>query len=336
MRPPAHWHVTRRRINNEFTWWVIVGAVAVVVAVALVGRMIVAASGDGGSSGSPMVGVSVPTDLDDGSGCPEHICATPTESVDHAAGVDAAAPDVTARGAVVMEASCGELLFAKNQDAQFAPASTTKIVTALVADDLSDPEETVAIDVNSALLVASTGSTVMGLQPGQEMSIRDLLYGMLLASGNDAAIAIAEHVAGSVPDFVELMNDKVAELGLEHSRFGNPHGLDQPEHYSSAYDMATFGRALLENERLATIVRTQEYQPVWDGPQVWNGNELIGFYPGAVGVKIGYTENAGQTIVAAATRGDRTIIVSLLSSWQRYTDTMALFDWAFDQTESVC
>jgi D-alanyl-D-alanine carboxypeptidase len=335
MRPPSHWHVTRLRTDNAFTWWVIVGTVAVVVAVALVGRIVSSAGGDGRATAG---GVTLPKSVDSGdaAACPEHICSTPTEALIHVEDAGAPAPNVTARGAVVMEASCGGILLAKNPDAQLAPASTTKIVTALVADDLSDPEETVAIDVNSALLVASTGSTVMGLQPGQEMSIRDLLYGMLLASGNDAAIAIAEHVAGSVPDFVELMNDKAAELGLEHSRFGNPHGLDQPDHYSSAYDMATFGRALLENERLAAIVRTQKYQPAWNGPQVWNGNELIGFYPGAVGVKIGYTENAGQTIVAAATREGRTIIVSLLSSWQRYTDTMALFDWAFGQTESVC
>jgi D-alanyl-D-alanine carboxypeptidase len=335
MRPPAHWHDTRRRSSNEFTWWVIVGAIAVVVAVALVGRLIVAASGDGGD-GTPASALSLPTNSGEASDCPEHICVTPTEALAAVEGASKPAPDVTARGAVVMEASCGELLFAKNPDAQFAPASTTKIVTALVADDLSLPEELVYIDVNSALLVASTGSTVMGLEPGQEMTIRDLLYGMLLASGNDAAIAIAEHVAGSVPDFVELMNDKASELGLEHSRFANPHGLDQPEHYSSAHDMAMFGRELLNNEQLASIVRTQKYQPAWNGPEVWNGNELIGFYPGAVGVKIGYTENAGQTIVAAATREGRTVIVSLLSSWQRYTDTMALFDWAFGQTESAC
>jgi serine-type D-Ala-D-Ala carboxypeptidase (penicillin-binding protein 5/6) len=335
MRPPAHWHVSRRRDGNEFTWWVIVGAVAVVVAVALVGRVI-AAAGDGGSGGER---AAFPLSLDSrpAQDCPKQSCEAPTEAPLVAAeSASAPAPDVTARGAVVMEASCAELLLAKNPDAQFAPASTTKIVTALTAADLSEPEELVYVDVNSALLVASTGSTVMGLEPGQEMSIRDLLHGMLLASGNDAAIAIAEHVAGTVPDFVGLMNDKAAELGLEHSRFANPHGLDQPEHYSSAHDMAMFGRELLNNEQLAAIVRTQKYQPAWNGPEVWNGNELIGFYPGTVGVKIGYTENAGQTIVAAATREGRTVIVSLLNSWQRYTDTMALFDWAFAQTESAC
>jgi serine-type D-Ala-D-Ala carboxypeptidase (penicillin-binding protein 5/6) len=337
MRPPAHWHAPRARRGPDFTWWVIVGALAVVVAVALVGRAI-DASNDA-TPGATTVGAedAVPpsSEVLGAQQCGDEGCPTPAETPVVVAST-AAAPSITARAAVVMEASCGAVLYAKNQDAQFPPASLTKVVTALVADDLSQPDELVSIQVNGALMVASTGSTVMGLEPGQEMTMRDLLHGLLLASGNDAAIAIAEHVAGNVPEFVDLMNEKAAELGLEHSRFSNPHGLDQPEHYSSAFDMASFGREALANPRLAAIVRTQKFQPAWSGPQVWNGNELVGFYRGAIGVKIGYTEKAGQTIVAAAERDGRTVIVSLLRSWQRYTDSMALMDWAFDKTENAC
>jgi D-alanyl-D-alanine carboxypeptidase len=332
MRPPAHWHAPRTQ-RGDFTWWVIVGALAVVVAVALVGRLIMAASdrsaGDGG-------GVAPFSEVLGSETCQGLACATPTVAPTEVEGTGGAAPDVVGRAVAVVEAGCGEVLYGKNQDEELAPASLTKIVTALVADDLSEPDELVLVDVNSALLVASTGSSVMGLEPGQELSMRDLLYGMLLASGNDAALAIAEHIGGTVPDFSELMNEKVAELGLEHSHFSNPHGLDEPGLHSSAFDMAMFGKALLENPRLAAIVKTQRYQPAWDGPEVWNGNELVGFYPGTVGVKIGYTEVAGKTIVAAAERDGRTIIVSILNSWQRYTDAMALLDWAFAETESAC
>jgi D-alanyl-D-alanine carboxypeptidase len=192
------------------------------------------------------------------------------------------------------------------------------------------------VHVNSGLLHASTSSTVMGLEPGMQLSLRDLLYGLLLVSGNDAAIAIADHVAGNTPAFAAMMNVLAQTLGLSDTHFANPHGLDEAGHVSSSHDMALLGRALLEQPQLAAIVRTEHYQPAWDGPEVWNGNELLDRYRGAVGVKIGYTEQAGQTIVAAAQRGGRTVIVSVLSAWDRYADASALLDWAFANTQPAC
>ncbi len=176
----------------------------------------------------------------------------------------------------------------------------------------------------------------MGLAPGQRLTVRDLLYGLLLPSGNDAALQLAEHVSGSVPAFVELMNQKAAQLGLEDSHFTNPHGLHDPAHYTSAYDIAMLGAELLKNPDLAEIVRTQTHQPAWDGPELKNINLLLGLYPGAIGVKTGFTDEAGKTIVAAAERDGRRIVVSLLHSEELYVDAPLLLDWAFSSVAPAC
>jgi len=243
---------------------------------------------------------------------------------------------ITGRAVTVMEEPCGGVLYESNAGARMAPASITKIATAVVAAERTDLSEMVDVDVDGAALAVQTESTIMGLQPGMQMSMRDLLYGLLLPSGNDAAIAIAEHVAGSVPAFVELMNEKADELGLHNTHFANPHGLDEPDHYTSAHDIAVFGRELLRRPELAEIVRTMEYQPDWDRPAFSNSNRLLFDYPESIGLKIGFTDNAGQTIVAAAERGGRRIIVSVLGSSTVYQDAIALFEWAFSDTAPAC
>lgn len=321
MRPPEHWHLRRSRPPRRRWPLALLGTL---VAVAL----LVAWCWPTGGEPEPRVAVS-------GNECVGGAaCAVPAETVVPDAA--SAPPRIRGKAAAVIEASCGALLYGRNANVRRAPASLAKIATALVAVEQADVSRIVDVRVNSALMVASTGSTVMGLEPGLRMSMRDLLYGLLLPSGNDAAIAIAEEAAGSVPAFVELMNAKAAQLGLSNTHFTNPHGLDEPGMYSSALDMALLGRALLANGELAEIVRTKSHQPAWDGPQLWNGNELLDLYPEAIGVKIGYTEQAGQTIVAAAERDGRTLIVSALGSWDRYSDAIALFEWAFAQTEPAC
>jgi D-alanyl-D-alanine carboxypeptidase len=223
-----------------------------------------------------------------------------------------------------------------NARARLSPASLTKIVTALVATERVDLAQTVYVTVDGGALSASTNATIMGLQPGQSLGMVDLLYGMLLPSGNDAAIEIAEYIAGSVDEFSVLMNAKVEELGLEDTHFANPHGLDEPGHYTSAYDIAILGSQLLDDPDLAAIVGTRSYQPHWDGPPVRNLNLLLGQYPGALGVKTGYTEQAGQTLVAAAERAGRRFIVSVLGSTDVFVDGTALLDWAFASAPDVC
>jgi D-alanyl-D-alanine carboxypeptidase (penicillin-binding protein 5/6) len=137
-------------------------------------------------------------------------------------------------------------------------------------------------------------------------------------------------VAGGVPAFVARMNAEVRSLGLQDTHFTNPHGLDAPGHYSSAYDMAMLARYAMKDPRLAEIVRTKVWKPAWDGLELWNGNLLLWLYPDADGVKIGWTEKAGQTIVASAQRDGRRLFVALLGSQDRYGDAIRLLDWAFD------
>ena len=249
---------------------------------------------------------------------------------------ETAPPEITGEAAAVIEQSCGALLYGHNAHERLPPASLTKIVTALVAEERADPSEIVDVQVNSALLNASTGSSVMGLEPGQQLSMRDLLYGLLLPSGNDAAIAIAQHVGGTEAAFVSLMNSEAQELGLPNTHFVNPHGLDQAGLYTSAFDIAVLGRELLARPALATIVGTPTYQPAWDGPPIWNANQLLYDYPESLGVKTGYTADAGQTMVAAAERDGRTVIVSVLGAWDRYADAVGLLEWAFANTTSPC
>jgi D-alanyl-D-alanine carboxypeptidase len=205
-----------------------------------------------------------------------------------------------------------------------------------VVADHADPSAVVEVTVNGPELSMTTDATVMGLEPGDRLTVRDLLYGMLLPSGNDAAIALAEHVAGSLPAFVELMNQKAATLGLSDTSFANPHGLDDPGLYSSAHDMALLGLELLRDPLLARIVRTSEYQPAWDKPPVTNLNLLLKIYPGAIGIKTGFTDTAGQTIVAAAERDGRTLVATVLHSEDLYVDAVELLEWGFANTSPAC
>ncbi len=239
------------------------------------------------------------------------------------------APTVTAQSVAIVDEACGTLIFSKNPHRRLPPASLTKIVTAIIALETADLNDVVTVDVDGFYY---GDGTVMGLETGMQMSLQDLMYGLLLPSGNDAAVAIARYVAGDVPAFVARMNAKVRTLGLQDTHFTNPHGLDAPSHYSSAYDMAMLARYAMKNPILAQIVSTQVWQPAWDGPQLWNGNLLLWLYPGSDGVKIGWTEKAGQTIVASAQRDGRRLFVALLGSEDRYSDAIMLLDWAFDSS----
>ncbi len=249
---------------------------------------------------------------------------------------DEAPPPISAAAAAVIEEPCDALVHSVNAHARLSPASLTKIVTALVAAEQVDIAQTVSVTVDGGALSAATDATIMGLQPGQRLSMVDLLYGLLLPSGNDAAIEIAEQVAGGEEAFAGLMNARVEASGLNDTHFMNPHGLDEPGHFTSAYDIAMLGAELLRNPDLAFIVGTRSYQPAWNGPRITNLNLLLGQYPGALGVKTGYTDQARHTIVAAAEREGRRFVVSVLGSEDIYADATALLDWAFASAPSVC
>ena len=335
MRRPRYGYAWRggRRQRRQ---WLLVFPLALVIAAVLIGYRLPDDAGrlltsspecSTGEDCGPVV--SVPPRCANGGNC--------TSPRDGLAFVSRAPPpETTAHAAAVIEEPCGAVLYEDNAHERLAPASLTKLATALIAAERADLSETVDVRVDGAELSAATDSTVMGLKPGQRLSMRDLLYGLLLPSGNDAAITIAEHVAVTVPAFVDLMNDKVAQLGLGDTRFTNPHGLDEAGLYTSAFDIATVGRELIRQPDLAAIVRTPTYQPAWDGPPIWNSNRLVYSYPGSLGVKIGYTDEAQQTIVAAAERDGRRVIVSVLGSSDVFGDAVSLLDWAFASGQSVC
>ncbi len=236
-------------------------------------------------------------------------------------------PSVSARSFAVIDGASGELLYGNNEHLRLPPASTTKIVTALVTlRHQADLDQVVGIDVDSRRMA---GSSVMGLQPGMMLSVRDLLYGLMLPSGNDAAIALAQHVGGSVPTFVAMMNEEVARLGLADTHFTNPHGLDSFGHYSSAFDLAMLARAAMSDARFAQIVSAQRYRVASTGWDLYNGNTLLATYPGTDGVKIGWTDDAAETSVVSAVRDGHRVFVAVLGSKDRAADARALLDWAF-------
>ena len=248
-------------------------------------------------------------------------------------------PHVTGLAAAILEEPCGKTVYAFNEHTAYPPASLTKMMTALVAAQKGGMSQLVTSPIDGGQLSAATDGTVVGLTVGQQLSLRDLLYGLLLRSGNDAALAIAVAIGGGESGFVQMMNDEAKALDLKDTNFTNPHGLDDPRLYTSAYDIARIGIELLRNPDLAQIVKTQEYTPVsagWtDGP-LENINLFLTQYPGAIGVKTGYTDTAGETIVAAAGRDGRTLVVSVMHGGDEYVDAGALLDWAFDNTAPAC
>ena len=242
-----------------------------------------------------------------------------------------AGPPITGRTAMVLDADTGKVLLDRQGDLRVAPASLTKIMTTLIAIERGQLSDVVKVSVDSQQLARTTGSSIMGLMPGEEIKLEDLLYGMMLPSGNDASLAVAEHISGSVDAFVALMNLRAAELGLKNTHFANPHGLDASGHYSSARDMVLLSRYAMGNATFARIAGARSYtaQGKQRSYSLWNLNRLIGQYPGADGVKIGYTDDAGQTIVGSATRGGRRLYVAVMGCTAMYSDASALLDYYF-------
>ena len=236
----------------------------------------------------------------------------------------ARAVDTHAASAVLMDAESGRVLYAHDAHHPRLIASTTKLLTALVAAEQ-------AVDLDEAVTIkgewlGSEGSSIY-LKAGEEITLRGLLYGLLLQSGNDAAMSIACHIAGSEADFVAMMNQKAAELGMKDSSFANPSGLNDDDHYSTAYDLALLARACLDNETVAEICATQA---VTVGTRTFiNHNKLLGRYEGCVGMKTGFTEKAGRTLVSAAARDGQTLICVTLNDGDDWNDHTRLLDYGF-------
>lgn len=236
----------------------------------------------------------------------------------------AGAVSTSAQSAILMEADTGRVLYAQGELERRSIASTTKLMTALVAAErCPDFSETVTVDPAA---VGVEGSSLY-LAAGEQLPLEHLLYGLLLQSGNDAAVAIAIHCAGDVDTFVDWMNQKAQDLGMTNSHFANPNGLEQEDHYSCAYDLALLGRAVLAHPQLAPIAATAS---ITLGTRTFvNHNKLLRRYEGCVGLKTGFTKKAGRTLVSAARRGGTTLVAVTLNDGNDWADHTALLDYGF-------
>ncbi len=236
-------------------------------------------------------------------------------------------PAITAKAAVIVDGETGRVLYDLRAHDRMSPASTTKIMTAILAIEHGDLDRSIVSDIDAKSLPTSS---VMGLRIGVSLTARELLYGLLLPSGNDAALVLARNISGSEQAFVAAMNAKAVALNLRDTHFVNPHGLDRIGHYSSAYDLAMIARYGMTLPLFAQFVGTKDHHlpPPLDY-DLHNGNTLLDMYPGADGVKVGWTERAGWTFVASATRNGHQIFVTVLNSKDRDADAVALMDWAW-------
>ena len=237
-------------------------------------------------------------------------------------------PAVSAGCCVVMDADTGALLWSRHPDTPALMASTTKIMTAYLACLAGEPERPVAIPAEA---VGVEGSSLY-LKQGEILTRQELLLGTLLQSGNDAALALAIDVAGSEAAFVERMNQSARALGLQNTRYANPHGLDQEGNYSTARDLALLTARALENPAFRQAAATRSAS-VAGNRVLRNHNKLLWHCPGCIGVKTGYTKAAGRLLVSAAQRMGRTLICVTVNDPDDWRDHMALYDWAFGQYE---
>jgi D-alanyl-D-alanine carboxypeptidase (penicillin-binding protein 5/6) len=242
---------------------------------------------------------------------------------------------VQARAAILMDAETGQVLYAKNAHKPLPPASLTKIMTAILVLEQCELDAV----VKASERVVNTKASSMHLRVGEQVKVRDLLYALMLRSANDAAVALAEHTAGSVEAFAKRMNEKAQSLGATRTRFVNPHGLHDPRHLSTAYDLALITRYAMENETFRAIVNAPYYivERSVNQDDLWmvNKAKFLQEYPYAEGVKTGYTNQAGFCFAGSASRDGRRLITVVLNSPQREADTIALMEHGFNDWERM-
>ena len=247
-----------------------------------------------------------------------------------ASGTGFAAPDITAQSAVLIEAETGRVLYEKNAQNKMPMASTTKIMTALLAIENGDLGDTVEVSSNAS---GTEGSSIW-LEVGEHMTLEDMLYGLMLASGNDAAVAVAEHIASDVQRFAGLMNQKAKEIGAVNTNFVNPNGLHDELHYTTAYDLGIISAYAMQNPVFREIVDTEYKEISWEGHKwnrvVKNKNKILWLYEGCNGIKTGYTKNAGRCLCSSAKRGDLQVVAVVLNAGDMFGDSMQLLDYAFE------
>ncbi len=241
-------------------------------------------------------------------------------------------PSISGSSGILIETKSGRILYSNNPHRRLPMASTTKIMTALLAIEQGNLDEKVKIKSNS---VGIEGSSIY-LMPEEEIILRDLVYGLMLRSGNDAAVAIANHVSGSVENFSQLMNQRAKEIGAKNTNFTNPHGLSDDNHYSTAYDLAIITREAMKYEEFKKISKTK----LWTSDReinrfFYNKNKTLWQYEGGDGVKIGYTKKAGRCLVSSATRNNMQLIAVVLNDYAWFDDCYKLFDYGFNNYRAM-
>ena len=245
-------------------------------------------------------------------------------------------PTLNSRRCVVYDRISKTILYGKNENTKCAMASTTKIMTATVVLENANLNDEVTISAKAG----GTGGSRLGLKKDDKITVNDLLYGLMLRSGNDAAVALAEYVGGSIQGFADMMNQKAEELGLTNTHFVTPHGLDNSEHYTTAYELAVLTDYAMQNEKFATIVGTKSTTIYINNypRQINNTNELLGALNGVVGVKTGFTNNAGRCLVTETKRDDMDIIVVVLGAdikKYRTQDSIKLIEYTYSNFKMV-
>lgn len=240
-------------------------------------------------------------------------------------------PDVNSRACVVIDRKTNNVLFGKNENTKKKMASTTKIMTATIIIEKCNLTDTIEISKKAA----GTGGSRLGLKTGDKITVLDLLYGLMLRSGNDAAVALAEYAGGDINGFAELMNAKALELGLTNTHFETPHGLDSNEHYTTAYELALLSNYALNNPTFAKIVGTKNYTITINGSPkaLSNTNELLGNMEGVYGIKTGFTNGANRCLVTACKRNNIDIICVVLGADTkkfRTIDSIKLINYVFN------
>lgn len=244
-----------------------------------------------------------------------------------------AEPQIQGETGILIDATTGQVLWEKNAHQQMLPASTTKIMTTILALELGNLDDVTVTSSNARHQIGSS----LYLEEGEEILVRDLLYGVMLRSGNDAAVVAAEYISGSVEEFAQLMNTRAKELGALNTNFVNPNGLHDDNHLTTAYDLAMITKHALTIPEFREIVQTSSTHIPWPSEE-WdrrldNGNRLLTRYQGATGVKTGYTSRSGSTFVGSANRDGFELIAVTLRSTQTFDDASTLLDYGFDNFE---
>ncbi len=242
---------------------------------------------------------------------------------------------VSAESAILMCADNGEILFSRNADRHLSMASTTKIMTSLIALETATPEREITVTKE----MVSVEGTSMGLVPGDSVSMIELVYGMLLQSGNDAANTVAHVIGGSAEGFAVMMNDRARKIGMNNTNFVTASGLDDEEHYSTAYDMALLARECMKNPLFAEICSQKKAKLTYGNPPyariLTNHNKLLWKYSDSVGIKTGFTKKSGRCLVSAAKRNGVTLIAVTLNAPDDWNDHISMFEYGFLKVKGV-